>query len=147
MKTIKPYQRTTGDLEHLVQALYLQGLTLNEISEHLMGRSSTDLSRESVRKLAKEAEEFRSRALSECVVAFMDGTYVPLKRNYSADRPDQGLRGLQPQREAAKFAIGLGEEEKDSMGFERGFERGFEGGARGSEITQTSCNSSARIWQ
>lgn len=86
---LKPYQRTTKDLEYLVQRLYLQGLTLNEISEHLADCSSTDLSRESVRKLAaklaKKAEEFRNRDLPECVVVFMDGTYVPLKRSYGEE--------------------------------------------------------------
>jgi len=83
---LKPYQRSTGDLEYLVQRLYLEGLTLSEISEHLCSGSSTEFSRESVRKivaeLAKKAEEFRSRSLPECVVVFMDGTYVPLKRSY-----------------------------------------------------------------
>ena len=83
---LKPYQRSTGDLEYLVQRLYLEGLTLSEISEHLCSGSSTEFSRESVRKivaeLAKKAEEFRNRALPECAVVFMDGTYVPLKRGY-----------------------------------------------------------------
>lgn len=83
---LRPYQRSTGDLEYLVQRLYLEGLTLSEISEHLASGSSTEFSRESIRKLiaklAKEAEEFRSRALPECVAVFMDGTYVPLKRSY-----------------------------------------------------------------
>ena len=83
---LRPYQRTTSDLEYLVQRLYLEGLTLSEISGHLLSDSSTGLSRESVRKLvaklAAKAEEFRSRSLPECVVVFMDGTYVPLKRSY-----------------------------------------------------------------
>lgn len=83
---LKPYQRATSDLEYLVQRLYLEGLTLNEITEHLASDSSLELSRESARrfvaKLAKGAEEFRSRPLPECVVVFMDGTYVPLRRRY-----------------------------------------------------------------
>lgn len=82
---LKPYQRSTVDLEYIAQRLYLEGLTLSEVSEHLSSESS-DLSRESVRKLvarlAKAAEEFRTRGLPECVAVFMDGTYVPLKRNY-----------------------------------------------------------------
>ncbi len=82
---IRPYQRETGDLEYLAQRLYLQGLTLNEVSDHLSSESS-GMSRESVRKLvarlAKGAEEFRSRKLPECVAVYMDGTYVPLRRNY-----------------------------------------------------------------
>ena len=48
---LRPYQRTTSDLEY-------------------------------VAKLAAKAEEFRNRSLPECVVVFMDGTYVPLKRSY-----------------------------------------------------------------
>ena len=83
---LKPYQRSTNDLEYLAQRLYLEGLTLNEISEHLSSDSSVEFSRESIRKvvakLAKGAEEFRNRPLPECVVVFMDGTYVPLKRSY-----------------------------------------------------------------
>lgn len=83
---LRPYQRTTNDLEFLVQRLYLEGLTLNEISEHLSSDSSTEFSRESIRKLvaklAKKADDFRCRALPECVAVFMDGTYVPLKRSY-----------------------------------------------------------------
>jgi len=83
---LKPYQRSTSDLEFLIQSLYLQGLTLSEISEHLSSDSSVAESRESIRrlvlKLAKMAEEFRSRKLPECVAVFMDGTYVPLKRKY-----------------------------------------------------------------
>lgn len=83
---LRPYQRSTNDLEYLVQRLYLEGLTLNEISEHLSSDSSTEFSRESVRKLvarlARKAEDFRSRPLPECAVVFMDGTYVPLKRSY-----------------------------------------------------------------
>ena len=66
---LRPYQRTTSDLEY-----------------HLLDDSSAGLSRESVRKLvaklAAKAEEFRNRSLPECVVVFMDGTYVPLKRSY-----------------------------------------------------------------
>lgn len=85
-RLLKPYQRTTNDLEFLVQRLYLEGLTLAEISEHMLSGQSAELSRESVRKLvsrlAKGAEAFRSRPLPECVVVFMDGTYVPLKRSY-----------------------------------------------------------------
>lgn len=85
-RLLEPYQRTTNDLEFLVQRLYLEGLTLAEISEHLLSDSSIELSRESARKfvsrLAEGAEQFRSRPLPECVVVFMDGTYVPLKRSY-----------------------------------------------------------------
>lgn len=85
-RMLDPYQRTTNDLEYLVQRLYLDGLTLSEISGHLLSDSSTELSRESARKLvsrlAKGAEEFRSRDLPECAAVFMDGTYVPLKRSY-----------------------------------------------------------------
>ncbi len=84
---LKPYQRSMGDLEYLVQRLYLEGLTLAEIGEHLLADSSTELSKESIRKLvsklAKGAEEFRARPLPECVAVFMDGTYVPLKRGYA----------------------------------------------------------------
>ncbi len=85
-RLLEPYRRTSNDLEFLVQRLYLGGLTMSEISAHLLSGPSTELSRESVRKLvsklAKGAEAFRSRRLPECVVVFMDGTYVPLKRSY-----------------------------------------------------------------
>lgn len=85
-RMVEPYQRATNDLEYLVQRLYLDGLTLSEISEHLLSVPSTEFSRESIRKLvsklAKGAEAFRNRRLPECVVVFLDGTYVPLKRNY-----------------------------------------------------------------
>ena len=83
---LRPYQRSTNDLEYLAQRLYLEGLTLNEISEHLSSDASVEFSRESIRKvvakLAKGAEEFRSRRLPECAAVYMDGTYVPLRRNY-----------------------------------------------------------------
>lgn len=85
-RLLEPYRRTSNDLEFLVQRLYLGGLTMSEISAHLLSGPSTELSRESVRKLvsklAKGAEAFRSRRLPECVAVFMDGTYVPLKRSY-----------------------------------------------------------------
>ena len=100
---LEPYQRSTGDLEYLVQRLYLDGLTLSEIGEHLLADSSTELSRESIRRLvsglAKGAEEFRGRALPECVVVFMDGTYVPLKRGYG--------KGSSVSKECIEVAIGV----------------------------------------
>lgn len=99
---LRPYQRETGDLEYLAQRLYLQGLTLSEVSDHLSSESS-GLSRESVRKLvarlAEGAEEFRTRRLPECVVVYMDGTYVPLKRGFG--------RSSSVSKECIEVALGI----------------------------------------
>lgn len=82
---LRACQRSTNDLEHLAQRLYPEGLTLSGISGHLSSDSSAEFSRGSIRKLvaesAKKAAEFRNRALPECVVVFMDGACIPLKRS------------------------------------------------------------------
>ena len=83
---LKPYQRSTADLEAAVQSLYLRGLSLSEVSAHLCDSLDSAESRESVRKmvvkLAGKAAEFQSRKLPRCVAVFLDGTYVPIKRTY-----------------------------------------------------------------
>lgn len=83
---LRPYQRSTDDLEYAVQSLYLHGMTLSEISSHLAESSGAEESRETIRKavakLAKKADEFRARRLPECVAVYLDGTYVPLRRRY-----------------------------------------------------------------
>ena len=40
------------------------------------------LGKNNIAFITKGAEEFRSRPLPECVIVFMDGTYVPLRRRY-----------------------------------------------------------------
>ncbi len=85
-RLLQPYQRSTDDLEATVQRLCIEGMTLSEITAFLKGDSDLGLSAESaakmVRKMAGEADAFRSRPLPRCVVVLMDGTYVPIRRRY-----------------------------------------------------------------
>lgn len=73
--------------------------------------------------LAKGAEEFRRRRLPECVVVYMDGTYVPLKRSYggSSSVSKEYIEvaiGVTRDARPSRFMPELSEEEKAMMGFD-----------------------------
>lgn len=91
-KLIQPYKRTTQDLEFIVQSLYLKGMSQNEVVDYLDKTMGIELSRETigkmVRKVLHTAIEFKNRKLPNCVIIFMDGTHVPLKRKYSNFREE-----------------------------------------------------------
>lgn len=86
-KIIKPYKQTCEDVEFIVQSLYLKGMSQNEIVDYLDKTIGLSMSRETigrtVRKILSTALEFKKRRLPKCVVIFMDGAYVPLKRKYA----------------------------------------------------------------
>lgn len=87
---MKPYRQITDDVDYVVQSLYFKGLSQNELIDYVSTSMHIELSRETVGNIVKKimhvAEAFRTRPLPRCSVFYLDGTYVPLKRNMPTER-------------------------------------------------------------
>lgn len=99
----KKYQRSNNEFKELVESLFIEGKSTNEISETLLSRLNCKLSRETIRKIINdtlgEALEFNDRELEDCPFVYLDGTYIPIKRYY--------LNETKVQNECIMIALGI----------------------------------------
>jgi len=86
-RILEPYQRYTKNIGDVIQSLYVRGMTENEITGQVMDDFGVSVSRETVRKAVNrilgDAISFNTRAVPDCPIVFLDGTYVPIKRRYT----------------------------------------------------------------
>ena len=113
-RILEPYRRSTEGIGEMIQGLYVRGMTEREISDQLLDTCGVSLSRETVRRKVREALgdalAFNSRAVPDCPVVYLDGTYVPMKRRYGDSS--------KVQKECVMVALGITPEgRKEVLGF------------------------------
>ena len=86
-----------------------------EISQYLSAKSGVEVSEKLVLAIVKgsygEAEKFNSRALPRCPFAYLDGTWLPVRRRYESG-PDRY------EKECVMVALGVTKTgKKEALGF------------------------------